>query len=105
MSDTTLEEAGRCPKCQDPGAFVGEQRLESVRGAKLKNFQCENARCKWHGERWVVQVNSDGSIPPATLQRPKQFTKLPDDGGKTLAGLEKQLGLETGGGGEVRGRY
>lgn len=103
MSETTLEEAGRCPKCKEPGEFSGEQVLESARSAKLKKFTCRNSRCKWLNETWVVQVNKDGTIPPATLQRPKQFQKLPDDGGRTLASIQRQLELETKGGGEVGG--
>lgn len=101
---TTLEEAGRCPKCKEPGRHEGDRQLESAR-AKLKVFRCENARCKWHGETWIVQVNANGTIPPATLTRPKQFKPLEDDGGRTLRAVEKQLGLETGGGGELPQRY
>lgn len=105
MSETTLEQASRCPRCEDPGEYTGEQTLESVRGAKLKKFTCRNSRCKWFNQICaVVQVNSNGTIPPATLQRPKQFTALPDDGGRTVANLEKQLRVETGKGGEIQRR-
>jgi len=102
---TTLEEASRCSKCDNPGEYTGEQRLESVRGSKIKTFTCRNARCKWFNQVCaVVQVDVNGTIPPATLQRPKQFPKLPDDGGRTLSNLEQQVVQETSKGGEIRRR-
>lgn len=108
MSDTTLEEASRCPKCTNPGEYTGERTLESVRGgAKAKEFTCRNERCKWYNQVCsVVQVNPNGTIPPATLRRPKQFAKLPDDGGRTLDAIRTQLIRETSReGGEIQGRY
>lgn len=100
---TTLEEASRCPKCQEPGKHVATKPLTSSSG-KLLMFLCENKRCKWYSTEWPVQVNSNGTIP-LTLQRPKQFQPLPDDGGKTLEGLERQLQLETTKGAEINRRY
>lgn len=102
---TTLEDASRCPKCEQPGEFTGERVLESVR-AKAKIFTCRNSRCAWFNVVCrIVQVNPDGTIPPATLQRPKQFQQLPDDGGRTLENLERQLNQETGKGAEINRRY
>jgi len=104
MSDsvqTTLEEASRCPRCEQPGEFAGERELKSVRNAKLKMFTCKNSRCKWFNTPWSVQVNANGTIPPALLNRPKQFRPLPNDGGRTLENLQRQLEIEKGSGGEV----
>lgn len=108
-TESTLEEASRCPRCKEPGKFDGERSLGAqsgaTRGAKLKMFMCMNQRCRWYNTTWSVQVNADGTIPPALLNRPKQFTALPDDGGRVLRNLERQLEMETrGGGGEVPNR-
>lgn len=103
--ETTLEEASRCPKCQNPGRYEGERVLESIRNAKTKIFGCHNERCKWYGQTWVVQVNANGTIPPATLRRPKQFAPLPGDGEKFVENLQRQIDLETGKGGEITKRY
>jgi hypothetical protein len=63
-----------------------------------------NSRCRWYNTVWPVQVSANGTIP-ITLQRPKQFRPLPDDGGRTLQGLQAQLAQETSKeGGEIRGR-
>lgn len=97
---TTLEEASRCPRCEVPGRFNGERPLRSGDG-KVKVFLCENARCRWYNTTWTVQVNANGTIPPPLLTRDKQFRPLPKDGGNVVRGLERQLDLETGGGGEV----
>jgi hypothetical protein len=100
---TTLEQASRCPKCDQPGRFMGDRSLEVGQG-KLKMFQCENARCRWFNTQWPVQVSSNGTVP-MTLVRPKQFGALPDDGGRTLSAMESvhKASMEPGGG-EVRRR-
>lgn len=102
--ETTLEQASRCPRCKQPGRFDGERPMRSVRNAKLKQFMCENDRCKWYHTTWSVQVNADGTIPPPLLNRPKQFRALPDDGGRVLQALQAQLERETNGGGEISNR-
>lgn len=104
-TQTTLEEASRCPKCKEPGKYDGERMLQSARGKKIKIFRCENTRCRWYTTTWTVQVNADGTIPPALQHRPKQFTALPDEGGRMLQALDKQLEMETSGGGEISSRY
>jgi hypothetical protein len=103
--ETTLEEASRCPRCENPGRYDGEKLSRSIRGAKIKTFTCENKRCRWYDTPWTVQVNSDGTIPPALLNRPKQFAALPDDKGRTVENLEAQLAAEQGRGTELRGRF
>jgi len=75
VTDTTLEEARRCPRCNEPGE-LGEKRPVSVwgrdgrrimgitPGAMLHLFYCRNKRCKWFNTPWEVQINPDGTIPP-----------------------------------------
>lgn len=105
MSDgqTTLEEASRCPKCGTPGNQTGVRPLTSGTG-KLLMYKCENNRCRWFNTEWPVQVNANGTIP-LTLQRPKQFQPLIEDGGRTLANIERQLAAETQRGAEINRRY
>jgi hypothetical protein len=65
MSDTTYEEAKRCPKCTKPG----EERLTTkgaVRGSVVKHIYCVTEICPWYNTPWLVQVNADGSVPPPT---------------------------------------
>lgn len=62
MPDTTLEEAKRCPKCQQPGDFK-QDLMGQRRGSKVKVYICKNERCEAVNETWIVQVNADGSIP------------------------------------------
>lgn len=98
--ETTLEEASRCPKCQNPGRIQGERQLTAGLG-KLKVFVCENTRCQWYTTTWTVQVTSSGTIPPPSTSRQKQFRPQPDDDGRVLRGLQNQLNLETKPGAEV----
>lgn len=66
MAESTFEEAARCPKCHNPG----EDRKTvpapptASKGAKLHYIYCVHELCPWYETMWVVQVNSDGSIPP-----------------------------------------
>lgn len=99
---SNYEEAKRCPKCEQPGAEGAARSLKSPHGARLLTFSCRNSRCKWFDTNWTVQVNADGTIPPPTLTRDKQFAKLPDDGGRTAKALERQYDLEQKPGTEVR---
>jgi len=102
-SQTTLEEASRCPKCGQAGNQTSTKPLTSGSG-KLLMFKCENSRCRWFNTEWPVQVSANGTIP-LTLQRPKQFQPLIDDGGRTLANIERQLELETQKGSEINRRH
>lgn len=76
MSDTTYEEARRCPRCEQPGVELGSRA--GPHGSRIHTIQCKTTRCKWFNTNYTVQVNSDGSIPNPTLERPKNFPKLPD---------------------------
>lgn len=103
---TTYEEAKRCPRCGEMGEHASEldRSLSSPRGAKLTQFFCRNNRCKWFNTSWAVQVNPDGTIPPALLNREKRFPALPGDGGRTEAAIRAQVSREIDGGGEISSR-
>jgi len=106
MTETTLEEARRCPKCQEPGLFISKNAAPKgegiTRGAELHTFNCDNSRCKWYGQVCrVIQVNPDGSIPTPEKRRLKHFPAVPDLTDVVRARIDRQIGLELGGGAEV----
>lgn len=72
----TLEEASRCPKCQEVGDQGAPQRSNKP-GVNIIPFTCKNERCRWYNTAWLVQVNPDGTIPdPSEVPRgPKQFDR------------------------------
>jgi hypothetical protein len=76
VTDSTFEEARRCPRCGEPGEASGQHSISSrnrdgtrrqgiTAGARLHQFFCRNSRCRWYNTPWEVQVNPDGTIPPA----------------------------------------
>jgi hypothetical protein len=73
MTETTYEEAKRCPKCQTPGE---DRRQTSAgealpQGTKIHHIYCVNERCEWYNTPWMIQVNVDGSVPPPQDHRGK----------------------------------
>jgi hypothetical protein len=104
MTDTTLEEARRCPKCEQPGQEAGEQRVtgrDVTRGAKLRSYLCMNQRCRWYGQVCrLIQINPDGTIPQPS-KREKSFPTVPDLTQQVNDAVERQLRLELGGGAEI----
>jgi hypothetical protein len=75
VTDTTFEEAKRCPTCKEAGREVATRRPQDLpRGTKVHVFSCENDRCEQVGERWLVQTNPDGSIPTPGQKGPKTFS-------------------------------
>jgi hypothetical protein len=109
MTETTLEEAKRCPKCDEPGEHTNTKlgNKNQTRGAKNYEFTCRNERCKWLDTPYYVQVNPDGSIPPAYIAKnqAKTYPRIDPSRGKTIIdGLNRQLEIETSkeGTGEVR---
>lgn len=98
-TQSTLEEATRCPKCQQPGEVVSTKEAPRDHGlpagTKYLTVYCRNtdtptfsssfsplspgARCKWADTCWIVQVNPDGSVPP-----PQDHSKTP----KNYVGFE-----------------
>lgn len=75
MSDTTFDEARRCPACEELGQAAGIRDADSTnrRAGKLHIFRCQNQRCKKYNRDWVVQVRADGTIPDPTKNREKSF--------------------------------
>jgi hypothetical protein len=106
---TTLEEARRCPRCDEPGQKGEERALDrtsgATRGARLFMFYCRNGRCRWYNTSWGVQVNPDGTVPPPTTSRDKFFRPLPDDGGRTAESLEEMQKLTEQAHAEIHPRY
>lgn len=103
----TFEEASRCPKCDRPGKEVA-CKPGARRGVMVHVIECVTELCKWHGERWFVQVNDDGSIPKAYSQiGKKQYQTISKESETRInEAIQSQLDAETRkGGGEIRGRF
>jgi len=66
----SFEQAKDCPKCGKPGEVrrVTASRDGTGRPVELHLVYCTTELCKWFDSPWVVQVNSDGSIPKAYSQ-------------------------------------
>lgn len=108
MSDTTFEEAKRCPKCDMPGDDKSVTTVtKGRRKVKVHTIYCRNSECKWYNTSWLVQVNEDGSIPQAYQQiGPKQFPKLSAESETRIQeSIEAQLAAETKPGSEVRNPF
>jgi len=106
MTETTLEEASRCPKCKQPGELTDTRAVPRGRGitpgSKLLTYTCRSIFCKWLDTVCrIIQVMPDGSIAPEITKREKQFPAVPDIGDKVNAQLERQLAAELGGGAEL----
>lgn len=84
MADTTIEEAQRCPICEEPAKIVQTQRPQHLpRRTRVLVMECQNTRCATEGERFLVQINPDNTIPkPGGRRGPKSF-ELP--GSSTVA--------------------
>ena len=109
-SETTFEEAKRCPKCQQPGDDVSSTEKYSPNKGEMVTVHviyCRNQICPWLNTAWVVQVNADGSIPAAYEQLgDKQYPKLsPETETRVRESLEAQLRAETEPGSEIRNPY
>lgn len=88
----TLEEATRCPKCDEPGAKTETRPAD--RGGKIYTYECRNERCRWFGDGgWIVQVNPDGTIPERK-KGPKEFSPLTNWQESSARAALEQLELE-----------
>lgn len=107
MSETTFEEAKRCPKCNTPGEDTGILDAVKASHATVHVIQCVNRQCKWYATSYLVQVNEDGSVPPPRKNQPKAYPmpKLSQQQIERIENtIQRQLEQETKpGGGEVRG--
>jgi len=72
---TSFESASSCPKCSNAGKEISAQK--SSRGSTVYVFACVTEVCRWYNTTWIVQINSDGSIPE---RRPgdREFPKRPE---------------------------
>jgi len=76
MSDSTLEEARRCPACNEPGLANGTRPAPERWQGTLHLFKCVNQRCLKVDRTWIVQIRPDGTIPEATLNREKNYPMI-----------------------------
>lgn len=107
MTDTTFEEAKRCPKCGQPGEDRNMRPAPKIRGAMIHIVYCVNKLCTWNETCWMVQVNSDGTVPPPSDHRgePKTYVGFEnhDQMARDIrANLESQRQAEMKGGHEIR---
>ena len=103
-TQTTWEEASRCPRCGHPGHDIATRPTQR-RGTMAHTLRCESSElCPWYNTTWVVNVNEDGSIPaPYSQVGPKAYPRVSQE---TLTRIDeaigRQLEAEKRGDGEVR---
>lgn len=75
MTDTTFDQARRCPECNELGRAHGTRPADpsNRRAGQLHIFTCGNDRCKKYDRDWIIQVRADGTIPEPTKHREKSF--------------------------------
>lgn len=73
----TFEEASRCPKCNNIGTETAKHN--GPNGSTVHTITCMNTVCIWFETGWIIQRNSDGTIPvrEASSRAPKQFPAMP----------------------------
>lgn len=100
--DTTLDEARRCPKCNELGIKHGEKYSRDR--SKEVTYRCMNERCRWYGQTCrVITVRPDGTIPEARKHHIKSFPVMgPDRTEQVQNALDRQRDIELGRGGEIR---
>ncbi len=77
MSETTLQTARKCPKCNHEGLLISKQptEIDELTGYV---FQCENKVCPWYSTRWVVTADEDDKVPTRDIGHdPKRFPSVP----------------------------
>ena len=77
-SNADWEEARRCPKCNQPGEEVAERRLPERHQGKVVTLACASRLCIQFGDRWIVQVKPDGTIPKRKAGTLKSFPDMTD---------------------------
>ena len=104
LTQTTYEQAKRCPKCGQSGD-VRTIRLVPAsaglpRGTSVHTVYCVTELCKWYDTPWNIQVNADGSIPPPQNHTGTKKVYAGTEGhdefaARFIAGLKHQLEQET----------
>jgi hypothetical protein len=106
MTETTYEEAKKCPKCGQPGDVRQVKPSRNNRGEEVEVHMvyCVTVLCTWHETAWVVQVNKDGSIPPAYQGLgQKQYPTISQESASRIEdNIRRQLEAETRPGSEIR---
>jgi hypothetical protein len=99
---TTFEEAKVCPKCSKPGEDAGASPSAKP-DVKIHLIWCRSEDCEWYNTNWLVQVNSDGTVPEAYSQiGPKSYPKLSAESEtRVREAIEAQLRAETSPGTEI----
>ncbi len=87
MAEPTMEEARRCPRCEQPGTPAGTRPAPERWMGTLHVFKCENNRCIRFEGTWIVQVRPDGTIPAPSEHREKNFPSY--DGVSTSALIQR----------------
>jgi hypothetical protein len=79
----TLDEAQRCPRCNNPGKKIAERPVANSGGHKVIIMECVTEGCVYGpdknlrltGERYFFQVRPDGTIPDPEDNPQKAFPK------------------------------
>ncbi len=87
MADSLLEEARRCPKCEQSGIEAGSHPAPERHMGRFQMFKCMNNRCAGFERIWLVQIRPDGSIPPPVTNREKNYPLI--EGMSTKARIAK----------------
>lgn len=110
MTDTSYEEACRCPKCGKPGEVTDKSPAKNLkRGTALHTVYCRTELCRWFNTCWYVQVNPDGSVPEAKNHtgEPKLYQGFENHDQMArdiMRALEAQSDAEIRPGSEIRGK-
>lgn len=88
MTDTTFDEARRCPRCEELGLLGKFKPMRD--GSKLHTVTCKNERCRWFDTSWVVQVMSDGSVAKPQ-KHDKFFPAVPNLTNEVRANVDRML--------------
>lgn len=115
MTQTTFEEAKRCPQCNQPG----EDRKtiaappDLPRGTTVHFIYCGTKLCPWYNTPWLVQLNPDNTVPPKTDHTHSKKVYVGFEHDNELAAqvaealeLQRQLSMRPDHHGEIKGpRY
>lgn len=93
MSEIRLEDAQRCPKCEQVGELHPKTRNRD--GSKSFEATCRNEKCPWYNTKWVIDTNPDGSVPEPKLKRRKAYPDMPDRTEDVQHMIDQQLVVET----------
>lgn len=61
----TLDQAQRCPMCQQTGE-IRIDRFDAKSNGRLLTIYCKTVLCEWYDTPWNVSIREDGTIPDPT---------------------------------------